>query len=409
MTTTLAPERTAGLDRLRRRALAVGAVALAICAVGAFISPAQFARAYLSAYLLFVGVALGSLAVLMLYHLTGGAWGFLIRRILEAQTRTLPLLTLLFIPVGLAAYHLYPWARPDEVARSADLQHKRIYLNVPFFWVRAVLFFALWNALAYFLNAWSRRQDQTGEPGMAHRLTRLSAVGLPIYGVTITFASVDWVMSLQPGFRSTIFGPLFASGEILTGHACALVVLAWLVARPPLADRFSLEAFNDLGNLLFTFVIIWSYMGYFQFMLVWIANLPYDVSWYVPRLQGGWKWVAWALVVFQFAVPFILLLMRDVKRDPLALAKVAGLVLFMQLVYEYFQVLPAFGDTRPLDHWMDFLTPVGLGGLWLAYFLWQLPRVPVLPAHDLNEGSAVRLRRHDVEAAAREQEVPHAG
>jgi hypothetical protein len=395
------------LERLQWRALAVGVVALLACVIGAPFSPTQFFRAYLAAYQFALGIALGGLAILMLYHLTGGAWGFLIRRVLEAGTRTLPLLALLFLPVACGLPYLYPWARPELVAADENLQHKQIYLNAPFFWGRAALYFFLWIGLAFFLNLWSRRQDETGDPRLTDWLGRVSAPGLVVYGVSITFAAVDWVMSLQPAFRSTIFGPVVAGGQLLSGMALALVILAWLVARPPLADLVSPDALNDLGSLLFTFLIIWAYLVFFQFMLIWIANLPYEIIWYLPRSRGGWEWVAWALFVFGFAVPFFLLLMRDIKRNAAALAAVAGLVLFMQLVFTNFQVLPAFPDTYLAEHWMDFLTPFGVGGIWLAYFLWQLKRSPVLPRHDLNQASAVHLHRLDLEEAAREEEVHH--
>ena len=405
--TTLPPARTAELDRLQWPALGAGVVALVVCIIGAFFSPTQFVRAYLTAYQFFLGIALGGMAILMLYHLTGGAWGFLIRRILEAVARTLPLLAVLFIPVGCGLGYLYPWARPEGATLVRE-ELRRWYLSPPWFWGHAVLFFVLWLALAYLLSLWSRRQDETGDPRLAHRLSRLSGPGLIVYGVTITFTAVDWVMSLQPNFRSTMFGPLFAAGQLVSGMAFALIVLAWLVARPPLVRLVSLEALNDLGNLLFTFVIIWAYMEFFQLMLIWIANLRYDISWYLPRSRDGWQWVAWALFVFHFAVPFFLLLMRDVKQRPVALAQVAGLLLFMHLVYGYYQVMPAFPGTTLGEHWMDFLMPVAVGGPWLAFFLWQLKRSPVLPRHDLSQESAVHLHELDLEAAAREEEMHHA-
>lgn len=405
---TIPASRRQELDRWQWGALAVGAVALVICVIGAPFSPTQFFRAYLTACLFWLGVGLGGLAILMLYHLTGGAWGFLIRRVLEAATRTLPLLAVLFLPIVAGLSSLYPWADPEQVAASKGLQHKEIYLNVPLFWARAVLYFALWLGFTYFVNAWSRKQDETGDPRYGRKLTRLSGPGLVVYGITITFASVDWVMSLQPAFRSTIFGPIFASGELLSAMAFAVLVLAWLAARPPLADLFSPDAFNDLGNLLFTFLIIWSYLVYFQFMLVWIANLRYDAIWYLARDSVAWQWVAWMLVVFHFAVPFFLLLARRIKRNPRSLAQVAGLILFMQLVYMYYQVMPAFPDTDLSEHWMDFLTPLGLGGLWLAYFCWQLKRSPVVPLHDPNQESALHLRAVDQEEAVRQEEARHA-
>jgi hypothetical protein len=399
----------ARLGRLRRGALGVGVVALVICGAGAFFSPTQFFRAYLAAYLFYLGIGLGCFAVLAIYHLTGGAWGFLIRRVLEAGMRTLPLLAVMFMPIACGLGYLYPWARPAEVHADPGLQHKEVYLNEPFFWARAVLFFVLWIAVAYLLNAWSRRQDRTGDPALLPRLARLAGIGLVIYGISIHFASIDWLMSLQPAFRSTVFGPIMASGQLLSGMAFALIVLAWLVERPPVADQASVEALNDLGNLLFTFLIIWAYVVFFQFMLIWMANLQYDVRWYLPRIEGGWQWVAWALFLLHFVIPFFLLLLRDVKRDPRALAQVAGLLLFMQLVFMDYQILPDFPDTTLADHWMDFLAPPGLGGIWLAYFLWQLPRSPMLPAHDPNRAAAAHLHEHDLEEAAREERISHGG
>lgn len=423
---TLPAAPRAVLERFRWQVLGVGALALIACAVGAYFDPAQFFRTYLAAYLFYLGIAHGCMAVLMLYHLTGGAWGFLIRRILEAGMMTLPLLAVLFAPLAWGIGYIYPWAQPELAASIKDIRDKQIYLNAGFFWVRAAIYFVLWVGMAWLLRTWSREQDRTGEPRAAAKMIGLSGPGLIIYGVTITFAAVDWLMSLQPGFRSTIFGPWFATGEILAGMACALIVLAWIlgprteldpfsrtespVRTPdtPLTDLVSIEALNDLGNLLFTFLIIWAYMTFFQFMLTWIADLPYDVSWYTPRGQGGWQYVAWAVFVAQFSAPFFLLLMRTIKRNPRALGATAALVLAMHLVYTYYQVMPSFVQATTLaQHWMDFLTPLGLGGLWLPYFLWQLTRAPLLPVHDANREGAIHLRYLDEEQAVREAELRH--
>jgi hypothetical protein len=395
------------LARPGRNALLVGVAAAVVCAAGAFIDPGQFFRAYLSAYVFWLGLPLGCLAILMLYHLTGGAWGFLARRTLEAASRTIPLTAILFLPMAGGMQYLYVWARPGEAASNPAVKNKVIYLNAPFFWARAALFFVIWAALAYTLSHWSRKQDETGDPRLPDRLGWLSGVGLAVYGVTVTFASVDWVMSLMPAYRSTIFGPVFASSQLVSGLAFALLVLAWLVTRPPLAAAYSEGAFIDLGNLLFTFVIIWAYLNYFQFMLIWIANLRYDAIWFLARTGAGWKWVAWALFLFGFAVPFLLLLTRDVKRSPRGLAKVAALLLFMQLVFDYYQVLPCFAGTRVAEHWLDFVTPFAVGGLWLANFIRELGRAPLLPRQDVSQVSAEELRHHDQEQAERREAIRH--
>jgi hypothetical protein len=407
MSSDLPASSAAQADRVQWCALVVGIVTLAVCALSAPFSPDQFFRAYLAAYVFYLGIALGCFMILMVYHLTGGAWGFLIQRILEAGMRTLPVLALLFLPVACGLSYLYQWARPDEVAVHKELQHKQVYLNATFFWVRAALFFALWIVIAYFLNQWSRRQDETGDRLLAERQARLSGPGLVVFGITMTFAAVDWLMSLQPGFRSTIFGPLVVTGQVLSGMAMALVALAWLAPRSPLADVLSLEALNDLGNLLFTFLVIWAYMVWFQFMLIWIANLPHEVAWYLPRSRGGWQWVAQALFVFHFAIPFFLLLMREVKRHLPTLAKVAGLLLVMQLVYVHYLVMPAFPETDLSEHWMDFLMPFGVGGLWLGSFVRELKRRPLLPRRAEDQAAAVHLRGFDEGAAARPREVQH--
>jgi hypothetical protein len=395
------------LGRLLWRALGAGVVALVACIIGAAFWPAQFFRAYLAAYQFYLGIALGSFAIFMLYQLTGGAWGFLTRRLLEAAMRTLPLLAVLFIPIAIGVGYLFPWADPEVVAQSKQLQFNHLYLNKGIWWFRAALFFVLWAGITAVLSSWSRQEDRTGSPLLPRKFRLLSAPALVAYGVTITFASVDWVMSLQPAYHSTIFGPLYATGQLVTAQSFVLVVLAWLVSKPPFTELVSLETLNDLGNLLLTFLVIWSYMLWFNFMLSWIANLPEENIWFLPRSRNGWEWVAWSIFILHFAVPFFCLLLRDVKRNPWALASVAGLILFMQLVFLNFQVMPAFPNTTIAAHWMDFLIPVGLGGVWLAYFLWQLGRYPVLPLHDLNRAEAVHLRQTDIEAAAREEALHH--
>jgi hypothetical protein len=392
------------LNRLQRTAFLVGVVALAICAIGGiFLDPEQFFRAYLVAYLIALGVSLGGLVLVMLYHLTGGAWGYLIRHIVEASMRTLPLLVVLFVPVALGMDYLYPWVDSTDPA----LAHKAWYLSMPFFLVRTGIYFAVWIALAFILDAWSRQQDQAETAEVPRKLRMLSAPGLVLYGLAITFAGIDWVMSLQPHWYSTIFSVLFAVGQILSGLSFAIVMLVLLRRREPLARVIAPDTLNDLGNLLLTFVVLWTYMAFSQFMLIWVGNLPEEIVWYLPRTEGGWEYVAWAIMLFHFLVPFFLLLSRDLKRNPVTLGLLAGGLLFMQLVQLSWQILPAFPDTTLVDHWMDFVAPFGVGGIWLAFFVWQLQRRPLLPRHDPSRQEAVHLRERDREEARRQEATPH--
>ena len=403
-----APIDGSGAARWQRRSLWVGTIALSVSALGASFSPVALFRACLAAYLFYLGIALGSMVLLMVYHLTGGSWGFLVRRILEAGMRTLPLLAVLFVPIACGIGYLYPWAQPDAVAASPQLQYQQFYLAPTWFWVRAVVYFAVWLAMAFLLASWSRKEDETGQdPGTNARLVwksrQLGAFGAVAYGISLHFAAIDWGMSLQPAFHSTIWGPLFATGQLLSALAFALVVLAWRVNQPPLSEVDSPKVRIDLASLLLTLLIVWAYMAWFQFMLIWIANLPVDVVWYLPRATSPWQWVMWAIVIFHFTVPFFLLLVRRIKRNSKAVAGIAGLVLFMHLLFMDYQVIPDFPFANLGECWMALLVPIGIGGLWLARFLWQLERYPLLPLHDHNRAAALRLRHLDAEESAREE------
>lgn len=393
------------LSWARNWCLAVGVAALLVCALGGFADPEGFFRSYLACYLFYQGIGLGCLAILMVYHITGGAWGFLVRSLLEAGTRTLPLLALLIVPIGLGLPYLFRWARPEEVAASPNLQWKQIYLNVPFWWVRAGVFFAVWLVLTFLLNFWARRQEETGDARYAWRLTNLSGPGLVLFGICMHFAAIDWIMSLETAYKSSIYGPLVVSGQVLTAMGWVIIMLAWLAPQPALQGAVSHKGLNDLGNLMLAFLIIWAYMVFFEFMLVWIANLRHEVIWFLDRSQGVWIWVNWALFLLHFAVPFLLLLLRAVKRHALRLAAVAGLVLVMHVVFLYWQVLPVFRATSLAEHWMVFVMPIGLGGIWVSYFLWQLRYQALLPLHDENAAHAYQLVHEEREEADRERSI----
>lgn len=369
--------------RFGRAALIVGALGSALLLAGAFSNAQQFFRSYLIGYLFWAGVALGCLAVLMLEHLSGGAWGLLIRRTLEAASRTIPLMAILFIPILIGIRELYVWARPEEVAASHALKHKQPYLNVTFFVIRAAIYFAAWMLLAWLLTGWSRRQDSAEDPRQLRRKMRaLAGPGLVLFGLTDTFASFDWVMSLEPEFASTIFGILLIGGQALSAMAFAIASLVWLARRRPLSEVVRPDQLHDLGKLLLAFVMLWAYFAFSQFLIIWSGNLPEEIPWYLHRLRGGWQWIGLALIIFHFALPFLLLLSRDVKRSFGPLLAIALVIFVLRLVDLFWLVAPEFHGEALTLHWMDLVAVAGLGGLWLWAFTWQLQKSPLLPVGD---------------------------
>ncbi len=385
---------SAAVLRARRPLLLVGIVGAIACAVGAFATPIQFFRSYLFACVFWSGIALGSLAVLMLRYVTGGAWGVPIRRPLESATRTLPLVALCFVPLLFGLKSLYAWARPEDVARDPLLQHKSAYLNVPFFLGRGAVYVAAWLLLAFFLNRWSKTQDLSPSPALNRRLQLISSGGLVLYGLTITFWSIDWLMSLEPRWYSTMYGVLLIAGQALSALAFVIALTILLARYEPLADVLSPEHLHDLGKLLLAFVMFWAYVSLSQYLIIWSGNLPEEIPWYLKRLQGGWGWFGIALIVLHFALPFLLLLSADANRNPRILATVAVLVVGMRVVDLFWLVRPVFSPRRFEVHWLDLAAFVGLGGLWLSVFLWQLLERPLLPRNDPEFTEALEHAAH---------------
>jgi hypothetical protein len=371
------------LERFQRPVLVVGILFAIATAAGAFLNPQQFYQSYLMAWLYWAGLAVGCLAVLMIHHLSGGSWGMVIRRIMEAGTRTLPLVALLFVPVLFGMRNLYIWARPEVVAADELLQHKEPYLNLPFFVARTALYFAIWITLALFLNRWSRQQDEKGSDEAAgRRIQKLSAGGLVLLVLTMTFASVDWVMSLEPHWFSTIFGALILVGQALGGLSLGIAALILLARYRPLSEIVTPACLHDLGKLLLAFVMVWAYFAFSQFLIIWAGNLPEEIPWYLSRLAGGWQWIGLALVLMHFVLPFMLLLSRNLKRDARPLTWVAVLVLVMHLVDVFWLTQPAFSAGVFHLHWLDLVAPMGVGGIWLAFFIRTLRRRPLVPLKD---------------------------
>src|SRR3954449_7779473 len=373
------------LARLQQRALIVGVLGLAAGAIGAVQNPDQFFRSWLIGFMFCLGLSLGSLALLMLQHMSGGQWGLVGRRVFEAASRNLPIVALMFIPILVGLPRLYEWARPEAVQADHILQMRAPYLNVPFFIARAVLYFAIWIGMAWLLNSWSAAQDR-GEvavtPADSRRFRVVSAPGLIAYILTMTFASTDWIMSLDPHWFSTIFGFIFVAGQGLAGFALVIVVLSMLTLTEPYATYLNRRHFLDLGKLLLAFVMLWAYFSFSQFLIIWSGNLPEEITFFVERLRGGWQYVSAAILLGHFALPFTLLLSRDLKRRPRLLAQVAVVILLFRYVDLMWLVEPMFGHERFPLHWMDIALPAGLLGVWLFLFARQLRSRPLLPLND---------------------------
>jgi len=358
-------------ERLRRAgtiAILAGAAGLVLSAAGWMLDPGQFYRSYLVSYLLWFGIALGSISLLMIFHMTGGNWGLLTRRMFESGSRTVPLMLLLIAPVLIGIPHLYVWSRPEAVAANHALQHKSLYLNNGAFLIRTAFYFVIWLGLMALLN---RRIPVTS------RLQKISGPGLVVHGFVVSFAVIDWVMSLEPEWFSTMFAAIFLVGQLLSALAFGIIILLWLADEEEAGRVARPSRLLDLGNLMLTFVMLWAYTSFSQFLIIWSGNLPEENPWYIHRLSGGWQWIALILVLFHFAVPFLLLLSRYVKRRTRLLVGIAGAMIVMRFIDIYWNVQPSHWSSFHL-HWLDAATLLGVGGIWIAAFLWQLRRSPWL-------------------------------
>ncbi|CAN5609273.1 hypothetical protein BH20VER3_BH20VER3_05020 [soil metagenome] len=366
----------------RRLALGLGLLCLLLCLLGWFLEPRQFFISYLFGVLVWLGVALGSMAFLMIHYLTGGKWGWPVRRMFEAASWTLPVVALLFIPIFFGIHELYPWAMPGRVAADPVLQHKQAYLTPAFFVGRAVVCFGIWIWLAHRLNKWSREQDTTHDVAPMKRLRRLSGPGLVIYPLTITFTFVDWVMSLEADWFSTIFPILICIGQMLSGLAFIILLLAWLGPRTSLAEIIGKENFHHLGSLLLAFTMLWAYMAFSQLLIIWSGDLPHEISWYLHRIAGGWRWVVVFLVLFHFFGPFFLLLSRQMKKSRAALATIAAIMLGAHVVDVWWMITPTFYPHGLHVSWLDFAALFGVGGVWFFFFIRNLASKSLVPLND---------------------------
>ena len=371
----------AAVDRLRRRALVAGVAGLIAMGAGAAFDTENFFQGYLVGFMFWSGVSLGCLALTMIHHLSGGQWGLVTRRIWEAAARTTPLMLLFFVPLVFGLPYLYQWAQPDLVAADPILQHKAPFLNTRFWILRTVAMFAIWSGMAWLLTTWSRQQDAVPSGRLERRFQTLSGPGLVVYGLTVSLASIDWMMSVDPHWFSTIYGFIMMTGQGLAALAFTVIMLSVLGGEAPLRDVVKSRHVHDLGKLMFAFVMLYAYLTFSQYLIVWSANLPEEIPWYLKRFTGGWQVLLFALIVAHFALPFLIMLSAEVKQRLTRLTWIAGLLFVVRFFDTVFQVQPQYHDMFTI-HWTDVAVLVGMGGIWLAAFAHFLKGRPVLPVHD---------------------------
>jgi len=381
----------ADITRTRNVAFAVGSLFTLALVLGAVLNARHFFHGYLVGFVFWTGITVGSLALLMLQHLTGGAWGLVIRRVLEASTRTFPLMLLLFIPVAIGLKHIYPWTDAAVMNSTAALQKKTSFLNPSFFILRAFVYFAIWSALAMALNWLSGQQDRAESRQVRKRMQMISGPGLVLTIICITFAAIDWVMSLDPSWYSTIYGLIFVAAWALSALAFTILIMSWLSAREPMSAVVQPRHSHDWGNLTLALVMLWTYFAFSQYLLIWSGNLPEETTWYVARKHGGWGAIALAVVIFQFAFPFLMLLSRATKQNAQRLAMLAALILVMRVIDVIWLIEPTYSRGDFVFNWMDYVAPIAIGGLWLGTFAWQLQKRPLLPINDPQLEQAVAV------------------
>jgi hypothetical protein len=391
----------ASVSRLQSGGIVVGGVALLVAIFGAMKSPADFYHSYIFSYMLILGLTVGSLGLLMLQHLTGGIWGIVIRRPLEAASRNLWLMLILFIPIVMGMKYLYSgnesetgWLNAPKEGEHALTSWQQGYLTSGGFLTRAVIYFVIWIGLMLVFNNWSKQQDQesSGE-GLKQRLKTLAAPGVILYILAMTFAAIDWVMSLSPRWASTIYGFLFVAGQAISAMALMIAVIVLLAGSDPFHEIIKKRHLHDLAKLLFAFNMLWAYFAFSQLLIIWSGNQPEEITFYRSRLNGQWGVVAVMVLLFSFAIPFLLLLSRDVKRTASVVSKIAVWMIFMRLVDLYWMTRPEF-TSRAVPTWLDIVVPIALIGLWLGFFAMNLKQRPLLPLGDPNLSEALAQHEH---------------
>lgn len=378
-----------GIARAQMPALVVGIIGILGAAFGAFTDTPEFFRAWLAPFVYWFLIAAGALAVLCLQYVTGGEWGVLIRRPLGAAARTIPLFILFGLPLIFGLPHIYEWARP-EAAHDVLLHKKALWLNPMGWGIRALVYFALMALWAWRLRRLSVEFAETRSPYTELSRRKWAAAGLLVMVMVLTFTSIDWVMSLEPKWYSSMFGIAFLVGAGLSAFSFVTFFLTTISKTRAMADILKPNHFRDLGNLMLAFTMLWAYTNFSQFLLIWYGNIKEETPYYLKRMHGGWGVMAAILIVFHFFLPFFMLLMRSIKDRPGTIAVVTIILLAMRFVDIYWLVGPAHYGEHFHISWITLFAFLGIGGLWLAAFIWQLKGQTIIPIHETWVEEAIR-------------------
>jgi hypothetical protein len=382
------------MDKVQKSAMFVGVAALIVTAIGLFTDRAHFWQSYLFAYIFWSGLTLGCLGIFFLHNVVGGNWGVAIRRLVEAGFKNLWLALIFAVPLFFALGSLYVWTDASYRAEHFAVGHKAAYLNPTFFVARAILYFAIWLFSGFRILKMADEHDRTGNRELFIKIKKRSAPALLVFVVTTTYAFIDWIMSLEPDWYSTIYAWMFTVGLVLLTFSFLVALLVLLSKREPFASFLTRQHYHDLGNLMLAFTMLWAYMSFSQFLIIWAENLPDEIPWYVRRFSGGWGYIAWTIAIFHFAIPFYLLLMRFVKKYPSRLRVLAIWIIIMHILDVFWIVLPAFRQRGLEVYWTDLTALIALGGIWLAFYIRNLKSRPLLASHDPRDTYSLQVAGH---------------
>ncbi len=375
------PQLQSKLAMLKQRALIAAAAGIVLSAIGFFIDRTSFASSYLVAFLYCMGIVVGCLPLVMLHHLADGGWGYPVRRVMENILSLIPLLALAFIPVYLLLPVLYPWANPELAAHDVIIHQKTAYLNPPAFLARTALYFGIWFLFATLLIKGSRTFAKTYADSLRASLQRISGFGIIVYALTVTFASVDWAMSLEPHWFSTIYGVLFIAGQTLLGFGFSVALMVFLSHYEPVSKVLTTVRSHDMGKLFFAFIMFWAYISVSQFIIIWNGNLAEETPWYIRRFTNGWEILSALLPICHFFIPFLLLLSRFRKRAPARLLKVVVFVLAVRWFDLNWLIKPALFPSIHF-HWLDLTCLAAIGGTLLFFLFGKLQNSTLVLEHD---------------------------